>query len=171
MDDNDALRGLCASMRGCPCNEPIVCRDASFTYCKGCGDARRLSGVRVCKLRKSEIAAMRRAREPNAPALPCALCGKPADRFIDAGLSGVRLYCGAHEAAELEPFACAPITGTALYVTDEDVWTTLDSFIAANKESIDCGALDIDAIINLAVGEEYSDGGGAAAEWTIRRVT
>lgn len=49
--------------------------------------------------------------------------------------------------------------------------TTLGSFLDLNHES-NGGTLDaatIDAILALDVGAHYTDGGGAAPEWTLTR--
>ena len=55
----------------------------------------------------------------------------------------------------------------AAYVVDDGTSeTTLTDFIEANDFDEDT----IEALVALRIGETYSEGGGAAAEWTIKRV-
>lgn len=111
----------------------------------------------------------------------CRLCGKPATRYQDHGADGVLLFCDGHDAGEVEPFACEPLSAApALYTVNGEGVTTLAGFLAANTDNIvgclpEDGVCAVDeetiaAIRALDVGVEYSDGGGAWAEWTIRRV-
>ena len=54
------------------------------------------------------------------------------------------------------------------FTLDDDV-VTLAEFFRDNEGGLDDETRD--AILRLDIGESYTGGGGAAAEWTIRRVS
>ena len=51
---------------------------------------------------------------------------------------------------------------------DDGVLCTLDIFLEDNREGL--SEDEVNSIVSLRIGETYSGGGGAAAEWSVTRV-